>query len=126
MKGVELDPLVGMDDERKPLRSKVLAVPALRQRYLTKVRLIAEEWLDWKKLGPLVAQYRSLIEKEIAAETRGLSSFAAFQEATADAPKPADANAGGRRHEMSIRAFADQRRAYLLNHPEIKKLAAGK
>ena len=30
----ELDPLVGLDDTTKPLRSKLLAVPALRERYL--------------------------------------------------------------------------------------------
>ena len=30
----DLDPLVGLDDTTKPLRSKLLAVPALRQRYL--------------------------------------------------------------------------------------------
>ena len=28
----ELDPLVGLDDPTKPLRSKLLAVPALRER----------------------------------------------------------------------------------------------
>jgi spore coat protein CotH len=30
-RGVELDPLVGLDDTRKPLRSKLLAVPALEE-----------------------------------------------------------------------------------------------
>ena len=37
----ELDPLVGLDDATKPLRSKLLAVPALRERYLSYVRDIA-------------------------------------------------------------------------------------
>ena len=41
-----------MNDESKPLRSKLLAVPALRARYLSYVRDIAEKWLDWKTLGP--------------------------------------------------------------------------
>ena len=77
--GVELDPLVGLDDARKPLRSRLLAVPSLRARYLAHVRTIAEEWLDWKKLGPVVAQYRALIEKEVEADTRKLTSLAAFQ-----------------------------------------------
>jgi hypothetical protein len=44
--GVELDPLVGADDTSRPLRSKLLAVPALRARYLKYVRDIAERWLD--------------------------------------------------------------------------------
>src|SRR6266446_472746 len=64
IKGVELDPLTGINDENKPLISKLLAVPALRTRYLGYMRDIAEKWLDWKKLGPVVEQYRSLIEEE--------------------------------------------------------------
>ncbi len=35
--GIELDPLVGLDDTRKPLRSRLLAVPALKARYLAHV-----------------------------------------------------------------------------------------
>jgi hypothetical protein len=164
IKGVELDPLVGLDDTRKPLRSKVLAVPALRARYLANVRTIAGEWLDWKKLGPIVAQYRALIEADVEADTRKLGTFAAFQKATADeatpaavsttAPSPAAAapapapvppppapTAAGPSPEnppaletrpprrgpggdgIPLRAFADQRRAYLLNYPAIQALA---
>ena len=50
--GIELDPLVGLNDARKPLRSRLLAVPALKARYLDHVRTIAEDWLDWNKLKP--------------------------------------------------------------------------
>ena len=63
-----LDPLVGLDDARKPLRSKLLAVPALRERYLAYVKEIAEKSLDWEKLKPVVDQWVQLIEKEVAAE----------------------------------------------------------
>ena len=84
--GIELDPLVGLNDAGKPLRSRLLAVPALRARYLDHVRTIAQEWLDWNKLKPVVDQYRSLIEKEVEADTRKLTSFAAFQKAVGDAP----------------------------------------
>lgn len=129
----DLDPLIGLDDARKPLRSKVLAVPSLRTRYLQHVRTIAEESLDWKNLGPVVAQYRSLIEKEIEADTRKLGSFADFQKATADVAakesndKP-DAEPtrrfGPPRHSVSLRAFADQRREFLLKHPAVKSAIA--
>ncbi len=54
--GVKLDPLVGLDDLKKPLRLRLLAVPTLRARYLAYVCTIAEEWLDWGKLGAVVAQ----------------------------------------------------------------------
>ena len=117
--GVTLDPLVGLNDANKPLRSKLLAVPALRALYLEHVRTLADKWLDWGTLGPIMARYRSLIEKEVEADTRKLESFEDFKKATADAPpepQPAQAPEGGRpgRNPPSLRAFAEQRRAYLL------------
>lgn len=160
VKGVELDPLVALDDARKPLRSRVLKVPALRARYLANVRTIAEQWLDWKNLGPLVAKYRALIEDEVKADTRKLGSYAAFAKATSEeipppaareeapappkseaanpppdgAPKPNGpegeaAGPGPRRGgrggpKLSLRAFAEQRRAYLLSRPEVKNAPA--
>ncbi len=117
---VELDPLVGLDDPRKPLRSKLLAVPSLRARYLDHVRTIARESLDWQTLGPVVARYRALIEKEVEADTRKLYSFAAFQAATADGPAP-EVRPQGRGRGLSLRAFADQRRKYLLDYSETRK-----
>lgn len=118
--GIELDPLTGLTDPRKPLRSKVLAVPRLREKYLQHVRTIASEDLNWQKLGSFVAGQRQLIEKEVEADTKKLSTFDDFLRATADD----DAQAGPRGRGMSLRAFAEQRARYLLNHPEIKKLAA--
>lgn len=129
-RGVDLDPLIGLDDPRKPLRSKLLAVPALRDRYLQHVRTIAAESLDWKNLGPIVARYRALIETEVEADTRKLGTFAAFQKATADtvvaesreseASEPPRRGFGPPHNDLSLRAFADQRREYLLSLPEVK------
>ena len=115
---MSLDPLVGTDNARTPLRSKVLAVPSLRKRYLQHMKTIAEEWLDWKKLGPVVARYRSLVEKEVEADTRKLGSLEDFQRITADA---ADTASQGRRGQWNLHAFADARRSFLLEHAEIKK-----
>ena len=99
--GVELDPLVGLDDDTRPLRSKLLAVPALQERYLAYVRDIAERWMDWKTVGPLVEGYQALIEDEVAADTRKLYSTEEFTSAL---------NGTG----DSLKAFLDLRRAYLL------------
>ena len=93
----------------------------MKERYLAHVRTIAEEWLDWDKLGPIVARYRALIEAEIKADTRKLSSLGAFQKSVADAPTSDNQPPRGR-EAMSLRAFAEARRKFLLNHPEIKKL----
>lgn len=99
--GVELDPLVGATDPSKPLRSKLLAVPALRARYMRYVREIAETWLDWRTLEPLVGRYQALIADEVKADTRKLYSFEAFQSGVAGT-------------DQSLKSFVDRRRAFLL------------
>ena len=116
--GVDLDPLIALNDPRKPLRSKILAVPSLKTKYLQDIRTIAEKSLDWKTLGPVVAQYRTLIEKEVEADTRKLDPFEAFVRTTADQVAGND-----RSRDMPLRKFADDRRKYLLDHPEVKKSA---
>ena len=128
--GIEVDPLVGLDDKNKPLRSRLLAVPALKKKYLEHVRTLANDWLDWKKLQPVVRKTEALIGKEVEADTRKLSSYVAFQRAlgedTAEPMPPERPEGGGfgppRRSAPSLKAFAEKRRTYLLNHPEIKKL----
>ena len=99
--GPDLDPLVGLDDPGKPLRSKLLAVPALRARYLGYVRDIADRWLDWKTLGPLAKKYQAVIADEVRLDTRKLYSTEAF-------------DAGLEGGEDSLRRFVDQRREFLL------------
>ncbi|MCS7046404.1 MAG: hypothetical protein NZO58_08620, partial [Gemmataceae bacterium] len=102
----------------------LLQVPNLRTKYLQYVRTIAEKDLDWRRLGPIVAGYRALIEKEIELDTRKLSSLAEFRAAVADSAGPDQAPPPFAKGGVSLKAFADGRRAYLLNHPEIRKLAA--
>ena len=112
--------MVGLTDKSKPLRSRLLAVPSLKAKYLAHVQQIAEESLDWNTLGPVVSQYEKLIAKEIEADTKKLSSYAAFQQTVAGTAAPAGEQRG--RPHMGLKQFADQRRAFLLNHPEIKAL----
>ena len=106
--GIELDPLVGLNDARKPLRSRLLAVPALKARYLDHVRTIAVDWLDWNKLEPVVDQYRSLIENEIEADTRKLTSFAAFQKSVGRCAE-SQGGAAARAVGLGLKAFAEER-----------------
>ncbi len=109
------DPLAVLDDPNKALRHKLLVLPGLRSRYLAYVGDIAEKWLDWKRLGPLVEEYRTLIADDVAKDTRKLDTVEAFTTgiygAGEETPPPA----------TTIKGFADQRRAALLSHPEIIK-----
>ena len=98
---VDLDPLVGVNDTSKALRSKLLAVPALRAKYLAYVRDIADQWLDWKNIEPLVRQYQALIAADVKADTRKLYSSDAFATGLTEG-------------EESLKGFVDRRRAFLL------------
>jgi len=99
--GPTLDPLVGLNDATKPLRSKLLAVPALRARYMTYVRDIANKWLDWNRLGPIVARYQALIDADVKRDTRKLDTYEGFLAGT-----------------ESLKQFADQRREFIRNYKE--------
>ncbi len=117
--GAKLDPLTNLNDDTKPLRSKLLAVPKLRESYLAKVRTLAQEDLDWAKLGPVVAAYRTLAGKEVEADTRKNSSTEDFFKLTADEvkeekPKEERPMRGFGGNDMPLRRFADERRAFLL------------
>jgi hypothetical protein len=98
----QLDPLVATGDPTKPLYSKLLAVPALRAKYLTYVREIAETWLDWNSaLLPIARAGHDLISADVTADTRKLYDNAGFAAGVADAGNP-------------LKSFIDTRRAYLL------------
>lgn len=99
MGNAELDPMVGLTDATKPLRSKLLAVPALRDRYLGYLKQIAKKWLDWNVIGPMTQRYQALISDDVMKDTRKLDSNEAFTAAVAN-----------------IRAFAERRRELLLNY----------
>ena len=121
--GPNLDPLVNTDNPRMALRQKLLAVPELRQRYLRYVHDIAEQSLDWQRLGPFVRGYASLIETEVQADTRKLGTTAGFRTAVGlDSQNPG--GAAGRGGE-SLEAFIKQRRDYLLNNADVKSAVGG-
>jgi hypothetical protein len=118
--GPDLDPLIGLDNERTPLRGRLLKLPKLREKYLAHVREIAEGSLDWSKLGPTVAKHRQLIEQAVQQDTRKLMPFEAFEQATSPDAKPKEIDdekaKAGRGRGNSLRKFADERREFLLKY----------
>ena len=101
--GMQLSPLVAQNDAAKPIIAKVLAVPALRAKYLGYIREIAETSLDWNAIQPVVKQYRDLIADDVARDTRKLFSTDDFVRTTADEATPG-----------TLRSFFEGRRAFLL------------
>ena len=98
-----------MDSDRFPLRSRLLANENLRIRYLQYVRLIATQYLNWEHLGPRVASARKLIQAEVEADTRKLTTVEAFQKATDN-------------RDGELRQFCEKRADYLLGLDVIKQL----
>ncbi|EMI15787.1 Spore coat protein CotH domain protein [Rhodopirellula maiorica SM1] len=107
--GVDLDPLVGLDSERMPLRSRLLAVPELRARYMQYIEEIANNSLDWSRLGPVVNGYRDLIAPAVKADTRKLDSTEAFVTATRSDADPQEEST----EAMSLQKFAIERSKFL-------------
>jgi len=98
---------------------RLLKVPSVRQRHIARVREMATTWLDWKRLGPLTGQFQSLIADEVKADTRKLSSNDAFLKGLNE--DTGQEGFRGRESMMSIKSFAEQRRAHLLHHPDLRK-----
>ena len=86
------------------LRSRLLAIPKLRERYMQYVHQIADESLDWEKLGPVVNGYRDLIDPLVKKDTRKLVSYEAFATVT---------RSGLEGDEPSLQKFAVQRSKFL-------------
>jgi len=116
-----LDPLHGLNEHSKPLRTKRLAVPAYREKYLRYVREIATIWLDWGKLGPIAAGYHAALAADVKRDTRKLDSLDAFT-AGLDGD-PGQLPRRGPTNAVSLREFCEKRRAYLLEeNPDLKAL----
>ena len=111
---VDLDPLVALDDPSKPLRSKLLKVPSLRAKYLQYVYEVAEKGLDWQTLGPVVEGHRERGHDLVEIDSRKLSSNESYEAGTSST-----GSSSGR--ELSLKQFADHRRKFLMNHPEVLK-----
>ncbi len=110
--GAQPDPLVNLTDPNKALRHKLLAVPALRDRYLRYIADIAEKWLDWNRLGALVDRYRAMIADDVARDTRKHETAEAFMTGIYGAEGAAPV-------ATTLKGYAEIRRAVLLAHPEI-------
>ncbi|MFK7736009.1 MAG: CotH kinase family protein [Pirellulaceae bacterium] len=108
--GVDLDPLVSIDNDRFPLRSRLLAVPSLREKYLGYIREIADQSMDWEKVTKGVQQSANLIDEVVKGDTRKLDTYEAFQAATRNiAPSE-------KTGESSLQSFFMQRRDFLLKY----------
>jgi spore coat protein CotH len=109
---LRLHPLAGADDPAKALLHRLLQVPELKQRYLGYVRDIADKWLHWERFGGVALKYQAVIYDEVRRDTHKLYSGDAFINALA-VDLPSNGGMMGP-SGLSLKSFADGRRAYLL------------
>ena len=120
--GQMLSPVALENDTMRPVITRLLAIPHLRARYLAHIRTIANEWLDWDRLQPIIAEYQSLVDAEVKADDKKLYTYEAFATShIKDQGGGAGPGGRGRRATPSFKRFVEERAEYLLNHPEINK-----
>ena len=110
--GPTLEPLVAIDNERMPLRSKLLQVPHYREKYLQYVKELAANHITVENLGPVIDHYRELVKEEVAMDTRKRTTLDAFMTATNPPGEGGNVIA-------SLFGFIEQRREFLLKHEDI-------
>jgi hypothetical protein len=125
--GQMLSPVSQENDMMRPVISRLFAIPHLRARYLAHVRTIANEWLDWDVLQPIIAEYQSLVDAEVKADDKKLYTYEAFatshiKDYGGGGGGPGGGRGGrGGRSTPSFKYFVEERAEYLLNHSEINK-----
>jgi hypothetical protein len=120
-KDAKLDLFAGEQDPNKALLNRLMSVPALRARYLVLCREIATKWLDWSKLEPMARKYQALIADDVAKDTRKLDSTENFTKALTEETQGHGFGPFGGMKNMSLKQFAEERRAFVLNYKEPEK-----
>lgn len=101
----QLSPVQGATGSNRPVISKLLAVPELRQRYLAHMRTVLKESFNPDALYPIIDRYQAMTVADVAADTKkGYTMTAYTNDVTA------------------LKTFIRTRHAFLTNHAELKPL----
>jgi len=112
-----IDPLLHEGSQRRPLIHRLFAVPELRARYLAHVRTLIDERLDWKIFGVEVEAYHEMLAVPVCLDPRKIFTEGEFARSIDEDIRY------GRIHITGLRRFVEDRREFLLAHPEIAKPA---
>jgi hypothetical protein len=99
---VSLSPVIGSTGTNRPVISKLLAVPELRQRYLAHFRTILEERFNPAYMTALVDRYHALTAQAVAEDTKKSFTMAAYTNAL-----------------TALKGFVTNRYNYLTTHAEL-------
>ena len=108
-----VSPTTHADNQMRPVISRLLDIPEWKARYIAHVRTVANDWLDWDAIGPIIQDYHTLIDADVEKDEKKLYSYQDFQNSVD--------GEGGR--APTFKQFVTQRREFLENHPEFNKPA---
>lgn len=101
----------------RPVLSRVLSVPQLRQRYMSHYRH-AKTNLNWAYFEPIFTAHRNLIDAHVQADPKKLYSYALFQQNfTTTVNMPLPGLAGG--NIIGLQQFVTQRASFLNSNAEL-------
>ncbi len=109
----QLMPLGPLDDPANVLYAKLLAAPSLRARYLSYVREIADNWLNWQRLGPLAKAAQATITEDVKRETHNPTGYIRFVQ---DLDQDTAATNGRTRDSTvapNLKTFIEERRVFI-------------
>lgn len=110
-------PTYNFNAANKPVLSRLLSVPELRQRYMSHYRTVLRD-IDWNTLGPVFAAHRALIDAAVQADPKKLYSYTLFQNNfTSNVTLPYSGPAGG--NLVGLQPFVTQRAATLGANAEL-------
>ena len=112
-------PTLNFNVSNKPVLSRVLAVPELRQRYMSHYR-VAKRDLSWEYLGALFTANRNLIDAAVQADPKKLYSYTLFQNNfTSTVTLPNSGGPPGNNNVVGLQQFVTERTALLNATPEL-------
>jgi hypothetical protein len=101
----------------RPVLSRLLSVPELRQRYMAHYRSVRAD-LNWDSFGPQFMQLRELIDAAVQADPKKLYSYTLFQNNfTSTVNMPYAGLAGG--NIIGLQQFVNQRATFLAGIAEL-------
>jgi hypothetical protein len=107
---IEYSPLSEVDNQRRPLISKLFRIPLYRKIYLAHMKTIVNDFLKNGELMKMAMNYTRTIEPWVKQDSLKLYSFADFQNAYDKSMK------NGPDNVIGLRQLMDKRTEYLSKH----------